>query len=436
MARQTAQQLYAEDYAPTSVWAVDATLPAGCALPLPDVADIVIVGAGYTGLSAAHETAAAGRSTVVLDAGPIGGGCSSRNGGQVAFSIKPDYQKLERRYGAARASARYEEGAAAVVALDELVRRERLACDWRDNGCFIGAHTPAHYEALQRLADEHRRRLSTPIELVPRSRQRDEIDTDFYHGGLVFPADYSVHPIKLLNALHARAVSVGAQVHDHCEVLRFSRESYGFSVYTTQGFIKARQVLLATNGYTGALSPWHRRRVIPVGSYQIATEILDPSFVKSMVPKARNLGDTRHVVMYARPTPDGRRIIFGGRASAAEQNLTRVVPRLVRMMQQVFPQLTGVRISRAWMGFVGFTFDSLPHMGGVDDLFYCMGYCGQGIPLSIYYGRKAGLKMLKRAESATALDGLTFPTRPFYDGFPWFLPAAIHIYRLRDRFGW
>jgi hypothetical protein len=431
-----AQQLYAEDYAPTTVWALDATLPAGCASPLPAVADVVIVGAGYTGLSAARETAAAGRSTVVLDAGPIGGGCSSRNGGQVAFSIKPDYQTLERRYGAMRAAALYEEGAAAVGALDELVRHEGLACDWRESGCFIGAHTPRQYGALQRLADEHRRRLSAPVEVVSRARQHAEIDTDFYHGGAVFPADYSVHPIKLLNALHARAVSKGAKVYAHCEVLSFRRESHGFDVYTTQGLVKARQVLLATNGYTGALSPWHRRRVIPVGSYQIATELLEPSFVQSMIPKARNIGDTRHVVMYARPTPDGRRIVFGGRASAAEQDLTRVVPRLVGMMQQVFPQLTGVRISRAWMGFVGFTFDELPHIGSMNELFYCMGYCGQGIPLSVYYGRQVGLKMLKRAGSTTALDGLAFPTRPFYGGFPWFLPAAVHIYRLRDRFGW
>ena len=426
----------ASDYAQMPLWMLDASLPRGSHRDLPRQVDVLIVGAGYTGLSAAREMAAAGRSTVALDAAGIGGGCSSRNGGQVAFSLKPDYGQLARRYGEGRARALFDEGVTAVEFLRDRVREERLDCDWRDSGCFIGACTPRHFGVLERIAEEHVRRLPTPVKVISRADQHTEIDSRFYHGGLVYPADHAVHPLKLLNALHGRAVSAGVEVYDHCPVLGLVRDPAGFLVHTARGLIKAGQVLLATNGYTGPLSPWHRRRIVPIGSYQIATECLEPEFVRSLVPKGRNLGDTRHVVTYARPSPDGRRMVFGGRAAASEQDVTRCVPRLVSMMTDVFPQLTGVAISHAWMGFVAFTFDSLPHLGDDDGLFYCMGYCGQGIPLSVYYGRKIALKMLGASDSQTALDGLVFQTRPLYAGVPWFLPAVVAAYRIRDRLGW
>jgi len=219
-------------------------------------------------------------------------------------------------------------------------------------------------------------------------------------------------------------------------VLGLDRTRDCFAVRTSRGTLRARQVLLATNGYTGALSPWHRRRVVPIGSYIVATEELDPALVRRLIPHARNVGDTRRVVIYLRPSPDGRRILFGGRAAAAEQDVTRCVPRLRQMMAQIFPELGAARISRAWMGFVGFTFDTLPHLGGDRGLYYCMGYCGQGFPSATYYGRRVGLQMAGVAGGATALDGLAFPTRPLYYGRPWFLPAAILGYRLRDRLGW
>jgi glycine/D-amino acid oxidase-like deaminating enzyme len=111
------------------------------------------------------------------------------------------------------------------------------------------------------------------------------------------------------------------------------------------------------------------------------------------------------------------------------------VPRLKAMLVELFPELSAVRISRAWMGFVAYTFDTLPHLGGTAGLFHCLGYCGQGVPLATYYGRRVGLKMLGAAEGETALDGLKFPTRPFYTGRPWFLPAAILGYRVRDALG-
>ena len=426
----------AADYAPTSLWSDDVAYPAGSAAPLPATVDVLIVGAGYTGLTAARETALGGLSTLVLDAGPIGGGCSSRNGGQVAFSLKPELESLGRRLGAATATGLYREGVEALAELKSFAQMPGIDCDWRDVGCFYGAHTVREFERLKRAVDTQPLAFEVPIRVVPPQALASETGSRLYKGGFVYPEDAALHPLRLLAAIYERASAAGAVVHGGSEVLALEREGGGFRVHTAQRVIRARQVLLATNGYTGALSPWHRRRVIPIGSYIIATELLDPALVARLLPHGRNLVDTRRVVMYVRPSPDGRRVVFGGRAAAAETDPTECVPRLKAMLVELFPELGQVAISRAWMGFVGYTFDSLPHLGEHDGLFYCMGYCGQGVPLATYYGRRVGLRMTGAPEGATALDGLTFPTRPFYTGRPWFLPAAILGYRIRDALGW
>ena len=427
---------FAADYCPTTLWSDDVALPAGSSAPLPGSVDVLIVGAGYTGLTAARETALAGRSTLVLDGGPIGGGCSSRNGGQVAFSLKPELAALSRRLGVATATRLYREGFEAIAELKSLAEKPGIDCDWRDVGCFYGAHTARQFERLKRAVDTQPAGLEVPIRVVPPEALATETGSRLYKGGFVYPEDAALHPLRLLQAIYERAAKAGAVVRGGCEVRALERDGAGFVVRTAEGAIRARQVLLATNGYTGALSPWHRRRIIPIGSYIIATEPLDPALVARLLPHGRNLVDTRHVVIYVRPSPDGRRIVFGGRAAAAETDPTGCVPRLKAMLVEVFPELARVGISRAWMGFVGYTFDTLPHLGSDAGLHYCMGYCGQGVPLSTYYGRRAGLQMVGAAEGATALDGLSFPTRPFYGGRPWFLPAAILGYRLRDALGW
>jgi glycine/D-amino acid oxidase-like deaminating enzyme len=426
----------APDYSPTPLWCDDVGYPDGAAGPLPARADVLIVGAGYTGLVAARETARAGRSTLVLEAGPIGGGCSSRNGGQVAFSLKPELKALTARHGAGVARALYREGFEALAELRALAQLPGVDCDWRDNGCFYGAHTRHQFERHKRALAAQPHGFEVPVRVIEPRMLPSATGSRLYHGGFVYPEDAALHPLRLLRALHARARAAGAAAYAHCRVAALERSSDGFIAHTERGTVAARQVLLATNGYGGTLSPWHRRRVIPIGSYIIATEPLPAAVVERLLPQGRNLVDTRRVVMYVRPSPDGRRILFGGRAAAAETDPSACVPRLKAMLVEVFPELAAVRISRAWMGFVAYTFDTLPHLGSRDGLYYCMGYCGQGLPLASYYGRRIGLQMLGDPDGATALDGLAFPTRPFYTGRPWFLPAAILGYRLRDRLGW
>jgi len=427
--------IFAADYEARCYWQDDEPLPPEGPASLPRAVDVLVIGSGYTGLAAARETALAGRTTLVIDAGPVAGGCSSRNGGQVAFSFKPTHPELTAQHGKAIADGIYREGMAANAALAALAKDEGLDFDWRPCGGFLGAHTPRHLRALVGAFEAQVPEFAEPFEVLPRHRLSEAIDSPLYHGGVIVSSDASVHPGKLASALYRRAIAAGATVVGHCRALAIRRASVGLEVQTARGLVTARQVLVATNGYTDGVLPWLQRRVMPVGSYIIATEMLDPELVRRLIPAARNVGDTRRVVTYVRPSPDGRRILFGGRASAGETDVTRCAPAMHRMMTEMFPALSGAKISRAWMGFVGFTFDTRMHLGEHDGVHYCMGYCGQGVPLATYYGRHIGRRLANPAVAPSALEGLEFPSRPYYRGRPWFLPLAVQAYRAMDWLG-
>jgi glycine/D-amino acid oxidase-like deaminating enzyme len=400
---------------------------------LPSATDVLVVGAGYTGLSAARETAAAGLATYVLESGAIGTGCSGRNGGQIAYSLKPSFAKLASLHGAQRAYAICREGFEALSYLRAVCRE--IDCDWSDSGCFFGAHTPWHFKRMAQEARNQPAGLEQRVSVLPKSEQHQEIDSEFYHGGCVYHDDASVDPMKLLLGLLDRACRAGATVLDGCTAQTVRRTGDGFEVLTSRGMIKARKLLIATNGYSGPLSLWHRRRVIPIGSYQIATAPLGKDRVRSLIPRARNIVDSRRVVVYFRPSPDGERIIFGGRAALAERDPLACVPRLRAMLAQIFPQLREVALDHAWVGWVAYTFDTMPHLGCRDGIYYCMGYCGQGVPLAPYLGMKIGRQIAGAPEAGTALDGLAFPTRPYYSGRPWFLAPAVWANGVLDRLG-
>jgi glycine/D-amino acid oxidase-like deaminating enzyme len=197
--------------------------------------------------------------------------------------------------------------------------------------------------------------------------------------------------------------------------------------------VRAGDVVVATNGYTGAISPWLRRRVIPIGSYMIATEPIEPDLMDRLMPKNRIVGDTRKLVYYYRASPDRRRILFGGRVSHNETDPVRTAPILHADLVQIFPELAQIRISHSWMGFVAYTFNTLAHIGKHEGIYYAMGYCGSGVSMASYLGMRLGQKVLGISEAQTAFDEVTFHTRPLYTGNPWFLSTMVRYYRWCDR---
>ncbi len=428
--------LFAPDYKDQPYWWDRTPRPDLGTPELPERAEVVVIGSGYTGLCAALQTVRGGRHTVVLDAESAGWGCSTRNGGQIGTSLKPDYDELVRKQGAEAAFRILKEGHNALEWIEDFVTGEGIDCDFERVGRFQGAHNPVQYDKLARKLAEQPKGLEAEAHMVPRSEQQQELGTDLYHGGAVFTRHAALDPARYHQGLLERVREAGATVVPDCAVTGFTKEGGGFRVATARGVLEARDVIVASNGYTGAVTPWQRRRVIPIGSYVIATEPLSAELMDRLMPKNRVTSDTRKMVYYYRASPDRGRVLFGGRVWLKETDPRVSAPRLHAEMCRIFPELADKQVSHSWVGFVAYTFDHLPHLGRHDGAYYCMGYCGAGVGLASYFGTRIGQQLLGLAEGRTGLDGLGFQTRPFYRGNPWFLGPAIRYYRWRDGQNW
>lgn len=426
--------LFAASYKNQPYWWEAAPQPSLPPVAPPARCDVAIVGSGYTGLCAAIELARGGQHVVVLDAEDAGWGCSTRNGGQVSTSIKPGFDELAERHGKDVAFAIRREGFNALQWIGDFIAQEKIDCNWERVGRFHGAHNSAAFEKLAHDATHQTKGLEAEAQVVPRSEQRSEIGSDRYFGGVVYPRQASLHPAKYHLGLLARAQSAGASIVTRCPVLSIAKDGHMFKLATPRGSLQARDVVVATNGYTGALTPWLRRRVIPIGSYIIATELLDPALANKLIPKNRVISDSRKLVFYYRLSEDRRRMVFGGRVALKETDPKVSAPRLHAHMTSIFPELAATKVTHSWMGFVAYTFDTMPHLGRMTDgIHYCAGYCGSGVSLASYFGTRIGQQVLGKPEGRTGLDGLSFPTRPFYSGDPWFLGPAIMYYKVRDK---
>lgn len=418
----------------TTPWWWEAAEPAaGEPAPLPEEAEVAIIGGGYTGLSAALTLGRLGIRATVIEAERIGFGASSRNGGMVSGGLKLAKTDLARRLGAERADRLVREAAGSFAFLEETVAREGIACHYRRTGRLVAAWTRAHYEAMAARADWLAEVTGGAVTMLPPERMREELGSDRYRGGMVVEMAGALHPALYVQGLAAAARRAGATLIDGTRVAAVAREREGFRIATTRGALKARALLVATNGYTGDATPWVRRRLIPVGSYMIATEDLPEDTMRRLFPNGRMVSDSKRVLNYFRPAPDGRRVLWGGRASFSPTSPETAAPVLRGFMTEVFPELREVRLTHAWTGNVAFTFDFLPHLGIHEGMHYAVGCQGSGVAMQTWLGHRAALRISGQANAATAFDDLPFPTMPFYAGTPWFLPIVGGWYRLKDR---
>ena len=419
----------AEDYRETPLWWDDATFPSVAETALPASADAVVIGAGFTGLAAAARLGSHGKHTLVIDSGGLGEGASGRNAGMIHAGVRRSVATLERKHGAA-GRALHD---ASVEAYGFVARTAAAAAPdamYTQSGWLHLAHRRSRMKSLRKDEAERRDVLGESTVMLEDAALESEAPCRGFHGGMLTDNGASIHPARYLSGLARLSLSGGVALHLHTRVTSIERRDPGVVVHTSRGDVAAGDVLVATNGYTDDAAPWARRRIIPIGSYIIATEPLGDARAADVSPQRRMMSDSRNFLHYWRLSPDGR-LVFGGRTSFAPVSVQTARDRLYAAMIDIYPQLSGVRLSHAWTGNVGFTFDQLPHLTRSEGVTYAMGYCGSGVALGSWMGTLAAEWIARGARPA--FSDLRFPRMPLYRGHPWFLPLVGVYYSLLDR---
>lgn len=399
--------------------------------PVPEQVDVAIVGGGYTGLSAARVLAKSGAKVVVLERHTIGWGASSRNGGMATTGIKLPIQEIFRRYGPELGRTFWQASLDAIDLIGEIVADERLDCNFLRKGHIALAYKPAHFTAMQKKVAWFKKELDYTMHLAPPSELRSEIGSDAFYGGMVDEWSAGLHPAKYVFGLAKVAARYGALLCETTAVQRIDKQPRGFQLQTSQGVLTAKEVLVATNGYTDMLVPQLKPRIFPVGSYIIVTEPLSADWQYRISPKGRMFYDSKNFLNYFRLTPDGR-MLFGGRNNLrTDLDLQESAAQLRRQMVRVFPELCDIPLTHSWTGQLGLTFDLMPHIGRIDGIHYALGYCGHGVSIATYLGTEAGL-LLSGQKTSSPFAEISHQTRFFYRQRPWFLPLAALYYRFRD----
>jgi glycine/D-amino acid oxidase-like deaminating enzyme len=421
-------------------WATTVDSPAVVASSeMPDFVDVAIVGGGYCGLSAARTLAKRSVKVAVFEAETFGWGASSRNGGMVLTGMKLPVPTLIKRYGIEVVRKMYAASLESIDSVERVVREENIDCSFSRCGHLEVACKQSHFDGYEESAALIQREFNHELRIIPKKELRAEIGSDIYFGGMVDDASAGLNPARYVAGLALAARRAGACLYDHTRVTSVTQETNNgarkFRVQTSKGAITAREVILASGAYTAEATPALRNKIIPIGSYIIATEVLPDHLARELSPRNRMIYDSKHFLYYYRLTPDNR-MLFGGRAAffPETENTVRQSAEILRLgMMGVYPQLRDAKVEFVWGGTLDFTLDVMPHAGKLDGMYFAAGFAGHGVAAATWFGAKlAGL--ICGDPNDIPFDGIKFPAAPFglRSGNTWALPLAGAWYKLLD----
>jgi len=421
-------------------WATTVDSPAVASSPdLSDSVDVAVIGGGYCGLSAARTLAKRGVDVAVFEAETFGWGASSRNGGMVLAGMKLPVPTLIKRYGREAVRKMYAASLESIDCVEQIVREENINCDFSRCGHLEVACKQSHFDSYEESAVLIRREFNHELRIIPKKDLRGEIGSDIYFGGMVDEISAGLNPARYVAGLAHAARRVRACLHDRTRVEKVEAASVNgarqFRVQTSRGTVTAREVILASGAHTTEAAPALRRKIIPIGSYIIATEVLPADLARELSPRNRMIYDSKHFLYYYRLTPDNR-MLFGGRAAffpETESTVRRSAEILRRGMIEVYPQLRDTKVEFVWGGTLDFTLDVMPHAGMIDGMYFAAGFAGHGVAAATWFGAKlAGL--ICGEPHDIPFTNIKFSSAPFglRSGHTWALPLAGAWYRLLD----
>jgi len=407
----------------------------GVAGPVEGRADVVVVGGGFTGLSAALTLARQGVAVTLLEAGRVASEASGRNGGHCNNGLAVSFSGVAARYGHERAREMYQAFDRGVDLVERLVGEEQIDCGFVRCGKIKLAAKPAHYDSLAKSCEILARDVDPQVTLLSRQDLAAEVGSPVFHGGLLQRQSAAMHMGRFGAGLALAAARTGARVHEQAPVTAIERTgARRFRVTSERGTIEADRVLVATGASTHGPFGWFRRRIVPIGSFIIVTAPLPRDMLDSIMPGRRVCTTSQNIGNYFRLTDDDR-LVFGGRARFAlsnpksDEKSGRV---LQKTLAETFPQLGPVPIDYCWGGLVDMTQDRMPHAGERDGIHYAMGYSGHGTQMSVLMGRIMA-EIMTGAATVNPWRDRAWSAIPGHFGPPWFLPFIGAYYRLMDR---
>src|SRR6202795_4072925 len=421
-------------------WLTTVDMPrADASRALPETVDVAVIGAGFTGLSAARTLAQKGVKVVVFEGETIGWGASSRNGGMVLTGMKLGVNQLISMYGRERTKRMYAASLAPLACVEQIIQEEAIECDFSRCGHLEVACKQKHFDDYSRQAEVIAREFNHQLRVVQKNELSAEIGSSIYYGGMVDEVSAGANPARYVAGLARAAANAGAEIFEHTQVQRVGRGAHGsepgWSITTSRGTLWAREVFVGTSGYTSAATPALQKKLIPIGSFIITTEVLPEALAHELSPRNRMIYDSKNYLYYYRLTPD-RRMLFGGRAAffpENDQTIRRSAEILRRGMIDVYPQLRDAKVECVWGGTLDFAFDIMPHAGQINGMYYAVGYAGHGVAMATYQGQKIA-ELMSGDKPENPFVGIPFPGAPLgmYNGKPWFLPFAGAWYKLLD----